>query len=114
MRVFRETNSEGAFALLVERYGRMMRHEARRILKDAHDAEDIAQTVFLLLAQQAHQSRSACDVALMSRPCRTALGVGRTGDRPGPSYRSQADRGSVRSPARRAVRHGRGRVVRKA
>src|SRR4051812_13113175 len=50
---FAETKSDAAFRALVERHLPLVFGTARRITRDAALAEDIAQTVFLLLAQKA-------------------------------------------------------------
>ncbi len=55
--------AEAAFAVLVERHGPMVLLVCRRILGDRHDAEDAAQAVFLVLAQQARSIRRTDSLA---------------------------------------------------
>ena len=53
----RDAGSESAFAALVTRHGSMVLGACRRILRDAHSAEDAFQATFLLLARRADTLR---------------------------------------------------------
>ncbi|MDR3638899.1 MAG: RNA polymerase sigma factor [Isosphaeraceae bacterium] len=55
--------AELAFSALVERHGPMVLRVCRRILSDAHDAEDAFQAVFLVLVRRADSVRSRESVA---------------------------------------------------
>jgi RNA polymerase sigma factor (sigma-70 family) len=55
--------AEPAFALLVERHGPMVLHVARGVLGDRHEAEDVLQATFLVLARQAGSIRRGDAVA---------------------------------------------------
>jgi RNA polymerase sigma factor (sigma-70 family) len=50
---FALTGNESAFSELVHRHGAMVRNVCRRVLSDYHEAEDVAQAVFLTLARKA-------------------------------------------------------------
>src|SRR5262249_4723277 len=54
---FAATRDEAAFAALVERHGAMVLRVCRRVLPDAHAAEDAFQAVFLVLARKASAIR---------------------------------------------------------
>ena len=48
-----DATGEAAFAMLVSRHGPMVLDICRQILRDPHDAEDVFQAVFLVLARKA-------------------------------------------------------------
>ncbi|MBP3954735.1 sigma-70 family RNA polymerase sigma factor [Gemmata sp. G18] len=76
LRTFISARTDDAFAELVRRHGPMVLAVCRRILSDAHDAEDAFQAVFLVLARKAGAVRGS-NVAgwLYSVAVRTARGV---------------------------------------
>jgi RNA polymerase sigma factor (sigma-70 family) len=72
---FARHREEAAFELLVWRHGRMVLAACRRILHDAHDAEDAFQATFLALARKAGSIGKGEAVAawLHRVACRAAL-----------------------------------------
>jgi RNA polymerase sigma factor (sigma-70 family) len=57
LRQFASRRDESAFESLVQRHGPMVQGVCRRILGDAHDAEDAFQAVFLVLARKSRSIR---------------------------------------------------------
>ena len=56
---FLADNGQAAFAELVDRYGSMVHGVCLRVLTDHHEAQDVAQAVFLALARKASTMRGA-------------------------------------------------------
>ncbi|MCA1481620.1 RNA polymerase sigma factor, partial [Bradyrhizobium sp. NBAIM08] len=60
---FRTSRDEDAFEGLVLRHGPMVLGLCRRVLRDAHEADDVFQATFLLLARNAGTIRDLDSVA---------------------------------------------------
>src|SRR5436190_7805985 len=71
---FVTANDRDAFELLIARHGPMVLGTARRLVANAHDAEDVFQAVFLSLARLAKSIRqgSALPAWLHRTTCRAA------------------------------------------
>src|SRR4051812_21046146 len=70
LREYAQSNSEQAFTALVSQYVSLVYSVALRQVHDAHLAEEIAQTVFIVLARKAKSLSSK--TILASWLCRTA------------------------------------------
>jgi RNA polymerase sigma factor (sigma-70 family) len=57
LRRFQAERDEGAFAEIVRRHQPMLLRVCRRVLSDGHDAEDVCQAAFLVLAKRASAVR---------------------------------------------------------
>jgi RNA polymerase sigma factor (sigma-70 family) len=75
LQAFVRRRDQTAFATLVRRHGPMVQGVCRRVLQDAHDAEDAFQATFLVLVQQAEAIRKLDSVGswLYGVAYRTAL-----------------------------------------
>ena len=110
VRRFLAGRDEAAFAELVGRYGGLVQGVCRRALGHAHDAEDAAQAVFLVLARSAGRLRNESSVAawlhgVAVRVCRKALArrAKRPPVPPAPVASPPADEAVAWQDARRAI-----------
>ncbi|MBN9120906.1 MAG: RNA polymerase sigma factor [Planctomycetes bacterium] len=99
LRAFVASGGDDAFSKLVRRHGPMVLAACRRVLSDAHDAEDAFQATFLVLARRAASVRGA-NVAgwLYAVAVRTARGVRLMRDRRRKRERAALASGGRRSP----------------
>jgi len=63
LELFVRRHDQAAFSVLLSRYGPLVWHVGRRVLSNAHDAEDVFQATFLLLARKAGSIRRHESVA---------------------------------------------------
>src|SRR5438105_936058 len=63
LRRFADEQDEAAFTTLVQRHGPMVLQVCRRWLRNWHDAEDVCQAVFLVLANKAGSRQWHASVA---------------------------------------------------
>src|SRR4051812_11002108 len=63
LRRFSDERDEAAFAEVVRRHAPMLLRVCQRVLHNGHDAEDVCQAAFLLLAQKADSVRWRDSVA---------------------------------------------------
>jgi len=63
LRRFTVAQDEGAFEALFRRHGAMVFAAGNRVLANAHDAEDVRQAAFLLLAKKASSQRWQSSIA---------------------------------------------------
>src|SRR5262245_60381481 len=63
LEAFAARREEAAFAELVRRHGPMVLGVCRRLLRDAHGADDVFQATFLVLARRAGSVRAGAALA---------------------------------------------------
>jgi RNA polymerase sigma factor (sigma-70 family) len=105
---FAADRDEAAFAALVERHGAVVLDAARAVLRHAHDAEDVFQAAFLVLARRAATVRNpdalACwlhgvarRIALRALRARARRARHEAAARPGPAPTEGPSWGEVRA-----------------
>src|SRR5262245_37367799 len=94
---FVRRKDEGAFTALVARHGPMVYGVCRCILRDAHEAEDVAQATFLVLARKAGTIRRPETLAAWLHG--TAYHLALKSRRAGTRRRGREMRGSLQAPA---------------
>jgi RNA polymerase sigma factor (sigma-70 family) len=94
LRQFSQARDESAFAEIVRRHGPMLLRACERVLHNPHDAEDVCQAAFLLLAKKAASPRWQDSVAgwLFQTAYRLAVKA-RTSAQRRRRYEAQARRG---------------------
>jgi RNA polymerase sigma factor (sigma-70 family) len=96
-------SAEAAFEALVDRHGPMVRSVCRSVLRDAHEADDAFQAVFLVLASRARaiRRRDAVGSWLYGVACRVAARARADAGHRRQLERSVAERASHRAPMSR-------------
>src|SRR5437763_824110 len=93
---FVRRKDEDAFAALVARHGPMVLGVCRRVLRDAHKAEDAAQATFLVLARKADTIRRPETLAVWLH--RTAHHLALKGRRADTARREREVRSALATP----------------
>lgn len=84
--------AQAAFAILVERYSPIVHHVCWNVLGNAHNAQDAAQAVFLVLAAGPIDSKAPLAGSLVTRCCRARGEACENCRRPPPRCRAEEGR----------------------
>ena len=97
LREYRKSRDPAAFETLVRRHGELVLRVCRRVLSNAHDAEDAFQATFLLFARKAGsvRKRESLSSFLHGMAYRVAKNAAR-----GEARRRHRERATARTPRR--------------